>query len=121
MRAALSAFMQLPATSRRALVLGDMLELGAAAAAEHQGLGRAAAQTAPALLLAVGACAGQVAAGARAGGLPASAITTAPDAEAAALLLSGWLRPGDLLLLKGSRGVRLEIILDRLRAAQGRS
>ena len=34
-------------------------------------------------------------------------------------LLSGWLRPGDLLLLKGSRGVRLERILERLRAAGG--
>ena len=119
MRAALAAFAQLPAASRRALVLGDMLELGAAAPAEHQGLGRVAAQTAPALLLAVGAFADRVAEGARAGGLSPSAILTAPEAEAAARLLSGWLRPGDLLLLKGSRGVRLERILDRLRAAEG--
>jgi UDP-N-acetylmuramoyl-tripeptide--D-alanyl-D-alanine ligase len=119
MRAALAAFAQLPEASRRALVLGDMLELGTAAPVEHQGLGRVAAQTAPALLLAVGAFAERVAEGARAGGLSPSAIVTAPDAEAAARLLSGWLRPGDLLLLKGSRGVRLERILDRLRAAEG--
>jgi UDP-N-acetylmuramoyl-tripeptide--D-alanyl-D-alanine ligase len=119
MRAALAAFAQLPAASRRALVLGDMLELGTAAAAEHQGLGRAAAQTAPALLLAVGAHADRVAEGACAAGLPAAAIQTAPDAEAAAQLLLGWLRPGDLLLIKGSRGVRLERILDRLRATGG--
>jgi len=119
MRAALAAFAQLPEASRRALVLGDMLELGAAAPAEHQGLGRVAAQTVPALLLAVGAFAERVAEGARAAGLSPSAIVTAPDAEAAARLLSSWLRPGDLLLLKGSRGVRLERILDRLRTAQG--
>jgi UDP-N-acetylmuramoyl-tripeptide--D-alanyl-D-alanine ligase len=118
-RAALAAFALLPAASRRALVLGDMLELGTAAPAEHAGLGRVAAQTAPALLLAVGAFADRVAEGARAGGLTPAAIGTAPDAEAAARLLSGWLRPGDLLLLKGSRGVRLERILDRLRAAEG--
>jgi UDP-N-acetylmuramoyl-tripeptide--D-alanyl-D-alanine ligase len=60
-----------------------------------------------------------VAEGARAGGLSPSAILTAPDAEAAVPLLSGWLRPGDLLLLKGSRGVHLENILDRLRAVKG--
>jgi UDP-N-acetylmuramoyl-tripeptide--D-alanyl-D-alanine ligase len=119
MRAALAAFAQLPAAPRRALVLGDMLELGAVAPAEHQGLGRVAAQTAPALLLAVGAFAERVAQGAREGGLPPSAIGTAADAEAAARLLSGWLRPGDLLLLKGSRGVHLERILDRLGAAGG--
>jgi UDP-N-acetylmuramoyl-tripeptide--D-alanyl-D-alanine ligase len=119
MRAALAAFAQLPAASRRALVLGDMLELGATAPAEHQWLGRVAAQTAPALLLAVGAFPESVAEGARAAGLSPSVIGTAPVAGAAALLLSGWLRPGDLLLLKGSRGVRLERILERLRAPEG--
>ena len=121
MRAALSAFALLPAVSRRALVLGDMLELGAAAPAEHEGLGRVAALAAPSLLVAVGAFAERVAAGARAAGLSPSVIEIAPDAEAAALLLSSWLRPGDLLLLKGSRGVRLERIIERLRAAGGGS
>jgi UDP-N-acetylmuramoyl-tripeptide--D-alanyl-D-alanine ligase len=119
MRAALAAFGQLPAASRRALVLGDMLELGTAAPEEHRKLGRDAALTAPDLLLAVGAFAERVAEGAREGGLSPAAIGTAADADAAAHLLSGWLRPGDLLLLKGSRGVRLERILERLRAAKG--
>ncbi len=119
MRASLAAFAQLPAAPRRALVLGDMLELGSAAAEEHRELGRVAAQTAPALLLAVGAFAESVAAGARAGGLGPSAIATAPDVEAAAPVLAGWLRPGDLVLLKGSRGVRLERLLEHLRAAGG--
>jgi len=116
MRAALAAFSRLPVAGRRALVLGDMLELGAAATAEHRELGRAAAAAAPALLLAVGAFATEVAAGARTAGLSPAAIATAPDAEAAAALLAAWLRPGDLLLLKGSRGVRLERVLERLRA-----
>jgi UDP-N-acetylmuramoyl-tripeptide--D-alanyl-D-alanine ligase len=119
MRASLAAFAQHPAASRRALVLGDMLELGPSAPGEHRELGRIAALTAPSLLLAVGAFAEHVAEGARAGGLPPSAIATAPDAEAAAHVLAGWLRPGDLLLLKASRGVRLERLLERLRAAGG--
>ncbi len=117
MRAALATFAQLPAAGRRVLVLGDMLELGPAAPAEHQELGQIAARTAPALLLAVGAFAECVAEGARACGLDTTTIRTAPDATAAAGLLAGWLRPGDLLLLKGSRGVRLERILEVLRAA----
>jgi len=79
-----------------------MLELGAAAAAEHRGLGRVAARTEPSLLLAVGAFAERVAEGAREGGLGTSAVVTAPDAEAAARLLNGWLRPGDLLLAVGA-------------------
>jgi UDP-N-acetylmuramoyl-tripeptide--D-alanyl-D-alanine ligase len=117
MRAALAAFSRLPGAGRRALVLGDMLELGAAAPAEHRALGIAAAAAAPALLLAVGVFAGEVAGGAREAGLPPSAIATAPDAEAAAALLAAWLRPGDLVLLKGSRGVRLERALELLPSA----
>jgi UDP-N-acetylmuramoyl-tripeptide--D-alanyl-D-alanine ligase len=119
MRAALAAFALLPAGGRRALVLGDMLELGATAAAEHRELGKLAAQQAPALLLAVGAQAEAVAAGARAAGLSDAAVVTAADADAAAPLLAGWLRPGDQVLLKGSRGVRLERIVERVRAAAG--
>ena len=118
MLAALAAFAQLPGGARRALVLGDMLELGADALAAHRELGLAAAQAAPALLLAVGAFAAEVVAGARAAGLPRTALATAPDAAAAAVVLATWLRPGDLLLLKGSRGVRLERVLERLREAQ---
>ena len=112
-----AAFAQIPVAARRALVLGDMLELGAAASAEHRRLGQAAAQAAPALLLAVGTHAAEVADGARAEGFPPSSIQTAPDAGAAAALLRGWLRAGDALLLKGSRGVRLERVLERLSAA----
>ena len=117
MQASLAAFAQLGTVSRRALVLGDMLELGTAAPAAHEELGRAAARTEPALLLAVGAFAECLAGGARAGGLDPAAIATVPDAETAARLLRGWLRPGDLMLLKGSRGVHLERVLDRLRGA----
>jgi UDP-N-acetylmuramoyl-tripeptide--D-alanyl-D-alanine ligase len=68
------------------------------------------------LLVAVGAFAGETASGARVAGLDPAAIATAADADGAAALLRDWLRPGDLLLLKGSRGVRLERVLERLLA-----
>lgn len=119
MRAALAAFAQLAGAGRRALVLGDMLELGPVAPEAHRELGVAAAESDPALLLAVGAFSGQVAAGAHAAGLAPAAIATAPDAAAAAAVLAEWLRPGDLVLLKGSRGVGLERVLTRLAAAAG--
>lgn len=119
MRAALAAFAQLAGAGRRALVLGDMLELGPVAPEAHRELGVAAAESVPALLLAVGAFSGQVAAGAHAAGLAPAAIATAPDAAAAAAVLAEWLRPGDLVLLKGSRGVGLERVLTRLAAAAG--
>jgi len=114
MRAALAALARMPRARRLALVLGDMLELGAAAAAEHRALGRDAAAAAPDLLLAVGAFAGELAGGAREAGLAPAAVATANDAAAAAALLGEWLRPGDRVLLKASRGVRLERVLERL-------
>jgi UDP-N-acetylmuramoyl-tripeptide--D-alanyl-D-alanine ligase len=114
MRAALAALARLPRAARTALVLGDMLELGDVAPAEHRALGAAAAAAGPDLLLAVGAFAGEIAAGARAAGLPAAAVATAPDADAAGDALGTWLRPGDRVLLKASRGVRLERALSRL-------
>ena len=71
----------------------------------------------PDLLVAVGAHAGETADGARSAGLSAAAVATAPDAAAAGDLLAAWLRPGDRVLLKGSRGVRLEGAVGRLLAA----
>jgi UDP-N-acetylmuramoyl-tripeptide--D-alanyl-D-alanine ligase len=117
MRAALAALGQMSHRGRCALVLGDMLELGDAALAEHRELGRAAALSRPDLLLAVGAFAPLVADGAAAAGQAEAALATAPDVAGAARVLAGWLRPGDLVLLKGSRGVRLEGLLAALRGA----
>jgi len=94
-----------------------MLELGASAAQEHRRLGAAVAAAPPELLVAVGAFAGETAAGALEAGLAGSVIETAADADGAAGILRAWLRPGDLVLLKASRGVRLERVLERLVAS----
>jgi UDP-N-acetylmuramoyl-tripeptide--D-alanyl-D-alanine ligase len=108
MRAALAALVGLPG-SRRIAVLGGMAELGPGAPAEHERLGRDAAAAGIDLIVAVGADAvgitdGAVAAGRRAG----EESVHVPDRTAAHELLSGVLRPGDVVLVKASRSYGLE-------------
>lgn len=97
-------------------VLGDMLELGADAATLHRETGRAAARCVQGVI-ALGPLAPEVVAGARAGGLPADRVAVAADHAAALALLQRWLQPGDRVLVKGSRGMRMERISAALRAA----
>ena len=120
-RAALAAFAQWPVAGRRFLALGPMLELGAREAAEHEAIGRAVAAGAWAGVALVPwqttaePAAQALAAGLRAGGWPADKICAAPDAAAAADWLRARLRPGDAVLLKASRGVRIERVLESLK------
>ncbi len=118
MRAALDLLRGLP--GRRLAVLGEMLELGDATAAGHVEVGRAAADLD--LVVVVdgdpGGAAEGIVAGAReaAGG---ARIVPAADADAAVALLAGELRPGDVVLVKASRGVELERVVDGLLGALG--
>lgn len=115
MLAAIETFCALPAPAgRRVMVLGDMLELGATSDHHHREIGQAAARARPDALVCVGERARVLAESAGRAGLPVASIQWHPDSTAAADDLAGWVRPGDLLLLKGSRGVRLERILDAL-------
>jgi UDP-N-acetylmuramoyl-tripeptide--D-alanyl-D-alanine ligase len=111
---ALKSLAALPAR-RKVAVLGDMLELGPAGKAFHLEAGRAVALSGWDLLVTVGALARDMAAGAAAAGMPAARIITFADAEEAARALAGLLKEGDLVLVKGSRGVRMEKIVELLR------
>ena len=111
--AALDLLAGLP--GRRVAVLGEMLELGKGAAAGHREVGTAAAATVD-LLVVVGAEAAQIAIGARSAGLDPSRILEARDREAALDLLRVRLRDGDVVLVKASRGVELDVLVDALRA-----
>jgi len=106
-RASVDALAALP--GRRAVVLGDMLELGIEEGALHREVVAQAAASGVDLLLVVGprmaAAAGDV------GGVWAGSSVEAAER------LAGWLAPGDLLLVKGSRGMRMEQVIDGLRAA----
>jgi UDP-N-acetylmuramoyl-tripeptide--D-alanyl-D-alanine ligase len=71
-------------------------------------------------LVVVGAGAAGIATGARAAGLDPSRILEARDRDAALDLLRARLRDGDVVLVKASRGVELETLVDGLRAELGR-
>jgi len=98
---------------RRVAVLGDMLELGPAGPALHRERGAALAGRVD-LVVGVGALAKELLEGARAGGLPAGRLRHFDDSAAAASAIGAIVEPGDAVLVKGSRGVRLEAVVDAL-------
>lgn len=114
MAAALDLLASLP--GRHVAVLGEMLELGDASAEAHREVGAHAGLTAD-VLIAIGPTAADYEAGARAAGMPAHAVHSIADRERAAALLLSELRPGDVVLLKGSRGAALDLLLAPLQAA----
>jgi UDP-N-acetylmuramoyl-tripeptide--D-alanyl-D-alanine ligase len=114
--AALDLLAGLP--GRRGAVLGEMLELGEASEEGHYEVGEAAARTVDWLLV-VGVGAAGIAEGAQAAGLPASAIHRVQDADAALATLPPRLRDGDVVLVKASRGVALDTVVDGLRRELG--
>jgi UDP-N-acetylmuramoyl-tripeptide--D-alanyl-D-alanine ligase len=96
-------------------VLGDMLELGPTGPALHREQGAALAGTAD-VVVGVGPLALQFLEGARSAGILASRLHHFADAAAAAAALGAIVEPGDAVLVKGSRGIRLETVVDALAA-----
>jgi UDP-N-acetylmuramoyl-tripeptide--D-alanyl-D-alanine ligase len=109
---ALAGAAQLPA-ARRLAVLGDMLELGPEGPRFHRQGGLAAARLGFDPVAGVGELARELAAGAREGG---AAAAWHADAGAAADWAAGEARPGDVVLVKGSRGIGLDAVVRRLLA-----
>ena len=104
---------------RHAAALGDMFELGEAAAELHGGIGALAAGLSYDYLLLTGVQAPHVAKAARAGGMRPEQVLLCPDLHDMAvalcrMLADGDLRRGDWLLVKGSRGMRMEQLLGEL-------
>ena len=114
--AALDLLAGLP--GRRVAVLGQMLELGEAHEAGHALVGALAGRTAE-LLIVVGAGAGGIVESARAAGLDFSRIHHVADADDALEALRPRLRDGYVVLVKGSRGIGLDRLVDRLRSESG--
>jgi UDP-N-acetylmuramoyl-tripeptide--D-alanyl-D-alanine ligase len=107
MRAAIDDLAE-TAPARRVAVLGDMLELGPDAPRLHREIGEHAGAQGVGLLVTVGALADEMRAGFD------GESHAVPDAQAAAELVPGLLRDRDTVLVKGSRGVGLELVLERL-------
>lgn len=103
--------------ARRIAVIGEMLELGDHAAGLHAECGRAAAAAGLDRLIAVGgSAAGQLAAAAVDAGMAADRVTHVPTRQEAADLALAKVRPGDLVLVKGSRGIGTDLVVERLQA-----
>jgi UDP-N-acetylmuramoyl-tripeptide--D-alanyl-D-alanine ligase len=112
MRAALDD-LAVSAAGRRVAVLGDMLELGPGEGAYHEEVGRLATEAGVGLLVTVGPLAERMGATfGRSGGEHRHAT----DARQAASLVPDLLEPGDTVLVKGSRGVGLEVVAQALEA-----
>jgi UDP-N-acetylmuramoyl-tripeptide--D-alanyl-D-alanine ligase len=112
MRAALDDFATQETAGRRVAVLGDMLELGPGEREHHKEIGAYAASAGVELLIAVG---------------PRSAVMldtfggeafAVDDAAAAATLAAELIGSGDVVLVKGSRGVGLEVVAEALAAEE---
>jgi UDP-N-acetylmuramoyl-tripeptide--D-alanyl-D-alanine ligase len=102
---------------RKIIVAGEMLELGVEGPELHRGCGREAARSGAELIVGVRGMAKEILDGARESGMDVSRLRFVRDAIAAGDLLARTVRKGDVVLLKGSRGVKLEQALDTLRAA----
>jgi UDP-N-acetylmuramyl pentapeptide synthase len=114
MEAALSTIGELAHGRRRVVVLGEMRELGDLSAAAHRRIGAAAVQAGAALLMACGEMGQLYIDAAVEAGLANSDTAWAPDSAALALLVGPRIAPHDLVLIKGSRGARMERVVDAL-------
>lgn len=115
MRAALETFAGLDAPAGKAVCVGDMLELGDASDAQHRAVGEASGNGPWRLLAGVGTAARALLDGAVKAGYPPSQTVWFATVDEAAEALPLLLRPGETLLLKGSRGMRLERVAEALR------
>lgn len=120
MRAALTVLQEVARGRRRVAVLGDMLELGERTVSAHREVGEAAAGSAD-FIVAVGELAEDIAAGAVASGLPVDRVTTCPDAAKAAEVLREMSLHEAVVLVKASRGIHLEAVVEALCPGGGKS
>jgi UDP-N-acetylmuramoyl-tripeptide--D-alanyl-D-alanine ligase len=107
---------RVPCFSRRILVAGEMLELGDAADALHFECGVFAADQGLDLVIGVQGAAREIVRAAAESGIPGSQVHFFDDSYAAAGFVQGLPRKGDLMLIKGSRGVHTERIVQSLRS-----
>jgi UDP-N-acetylmuramoyl-tripeptide--D-alanyl-D-alanine ligase len=114
LESALKDLSEMDAT-RKVAVLGDMLELGEAQTAYHLEAGKQVRQNAWDLLITVGPLNHHMAEGALKAGMKDGQIACFENSEEAANHVESLLEPGDLVLVKGSRGIRMEKIVERLK------
>lgn len=110
---ALNSLSLVASAKRRIAVLGDMLELGRYSVSEHERIGTIAAEKAD-MVVVVGPRAAGIGAGALTAGMKESHIHALATSAEAAAYLAGIVGAGDVVLVKGSQGVRMERIVEEL-------
>ena len=118
MKAAVQLLAQRGAGRKKIAVLGDMLELGSNAVPLHEEVGTFVAQRGIDQLVACGALGRSLAEGAERAGLDRRNIVLAPDAAVAATAVKAIAKPGDVVLVKASRGMKLEQVAQALQGAK---
>ncbi len=113
-KAALQTLMELAGERRTVALLGNMLELGQRAVAGHREVGETAARLKVDYLVTVGDLAAAAAAGAVGAGLAAQRVFQCDDNLKAIKVLEDLLQEGDVVLVKGSRGMKMEQIVQHL-------
>ncbi len=111
MKAALDLLMEMGKHKQTIAVLGDMLELGLDAEELHQEVGAYVSAQGVTKLVACGSLGKEFAHGARSKGMSPGAVIEVSGANEASIVLADIAQPGDVILLKASRGMRLEQVL----------
>jgi UDP-N-acetylmuramoyl-tripeptide--D-alanyl-D-alanine ligase len=105
---------------RRIAVLGEMLELGDRSERLHADVGRAVAQQGVDVLMTIGGPAAEaMSLGAADAGMPEDRVRHVKTSDEAAEAIAAMVKSGDLVLVKGSRGIRTDRVVDRLRSERG--
>jgi UDP-N-acetylmuramoyl-tripeptide--D-alanyl-D-alanine ligase len=119
-KASLDVLAALPSGGgRRLALLGDMLEMGDFGPPAHREVGAHVPGRAD-VLITVGELGREIARAAREAGVPSTDVYECASASSAVSLLRHILRPGDMLLVKASHGMRLETVVDALGGGGGR-
>ena len=106
-------------SKRKIVVAGEMLELGPAGPEHHREAGRQIARLGIDRLIGIRGLAEEIVAGAREAGMGRDAATFASTPDEAANILISEARKGDLILVKGSRGVKTETVVERMKEKFG--
>lgn len=114
MKAAIQMLVQLADGKRTIAVLGDMLELGPDAKRMHREVGAFVAEHGVTLLIACGTLNRELTQGARAAGMASDRIVEVADSHAGGTALKAIVRQGDVVLVKASRGMRMEHVVETL-------
>lgn len=110
---ALQGLARLPG-ARRIAALGDMLELGQDAAKFHHQAGNLVHELGIDILITVGSLSQNIALGAQTAGMSPDRIFSFPDSQTAATYIKDFISKNDVILIKGSRGISMEKIIETL-------